>query len=600
MINSFRNQLLASISLVLAFSLLMSCENATDLDNTDTFGANAKIKTQVIVSVTDGSGLLISNAKVKIGNKTILSNDKGFAIFKDIYVEPARFVVHAQKNGYLSTLKGIHAKPSSKACYVNLTLLATPAGVTIQSSTGGVVTMNNGATVTFGPNTFADDYGNQYNGAVTVVAYHYSPDDPNFEMMIPGGDLAGLNSSNNPVSLYSYGMANIQLFDPSGNKLNLLSGQTAAVNFPIANSQQANAPISIPLWYLDETNAIWKEDGAATRQGNSYVGNVTHFTTWNCDYQGERATISGKVVDCNNNAVAGIVVSIDGYHTVITDNAGEYTTWVPAGWSITYQVTTYYNPYLTQNSNLVVFTATNSQTNIIPLLTIPCQSRIYGSAVSCSGIPSPAFIYRTSNSGVACTYSVDGTLDFYIPNLEATHIYIENSFGFYDTILPVPSGGYQEFNLGTIMLCSPSGNVYDNSFYMTDTSSLIFNHAFILDPSTTNSGYIDLASIFFDQTGYLANSTTSYYLQGFTTDTIEGSTMVQQLGTGGIAYDDGHYFIGMQSPGDSLVFSLITVGLPGEHIELGFFGRMTCLNHYTGVETQVSITNGRLKFPRLY
>ena len=55
------------------------------------------------------------------------------------------------------------------------------------------------------------------------------------------------------------------------------------VHFPIPASLQGEAPAAIPLWSLDETKGLWKEEGHATRQGTEYIGTVSHFSFWNCD-----------------------------------------------------------------------------------------------------------------------------------------------------------------------------------------------------------------------------------------------------------------------------------------------------------------------------
>ena len=48
-------------------------------------------------------------------------------------------------------------------------------------------------------------------------------------------------------------------------------------------SQTGIAPETINLWYFDEENGYWKEEGQAIKDGNKYVAEVTHFTWWNCD-----------------------------------------------------------------------------------------------------------------------------------------------------------------------------------------------------------------------------------------------------------------------------------------------------------------------------
>ncbi|HMK04708.1 MAG TPA: hypothetical protein VK489_10975, partial [Ferruginibacter sp.] len=46
------------------------------------------------------------------------------------------------------------------------------------------------------------------------------------------------------------------------------------------------APATIPLWYFDEVKGLWKEEGVATKTGNNYSGEVSHFSFWNYDVPG--------------------------------------------------------------------------------------------------------------------------------------------------------------------------------------------------------------------------------------------------------------------------------------------------------------------------
>ena len=83
--------------------------------------------------------------------------------------------------------------------------------------------------------------------------------------------------------LLSFGMANIVLEDGSGNPLQMAAGSMAQLTMPIPPSFLGDAPDEIPLWYFDETAGYWREEGSAQRQGTDYVGEVAHFTPWNCD-----------------------------------------------------------------------------------------------------------------------------------------------------------------------------------------------------------------------------------------------------------------------------------------------------------------------------
>jgi len=83
--------------------------------------------------------------------------------------------------------------------------------------------------------------------------------------------------------------------------LQLATGKNATVTFPIATATQSTAPATIPLWFFDETKGMWIEQGSATKTGNTYVGTVSHFTWWNCDWGGGPLTYTATFVDQNGN-----------------------------------------------------------------------------------------------------------------------------------------------------------------------------------------------------------------------------------------------------------------------------------------------------------
>jgi len=66
------------------------------------------------------------------------------------------------------------------------------------------------------------------------------------------------------------------------------------------------------MWYYDTTTGYWKEEGVATKTGNTYVGAVTHFTAWNWDRYYDVAYLSGRVVDAQGNPISGAYVTADG------------------------------------------------------------------------------------------------------------------------------------------------------------------------------------------------------------------------------------------------------------------------------------------------
>ncbi|MFD2434743.1 hypothetical protein ACFSO9_15135 [Mesonia maritima] len=105
-------------------------------------------------------------------------------------------------------------------------------------------------------------------------------------------------------------MLAIELRGDEGQDLNLAEGTTAEITIPLASELLQSAPNSIPLWYFDETTGYWKEEGQATLQGNSYVGEVAHFSFWNCDVNFPSVNICINLVDNNGNPIANASVNL--------------------------------------------------------------------------------------------------------------------------------------------------------------------------------------------------------------------------------------------------------------------------------------------------
>ena len=97
------------------------------------------------------------------------------------------------------------------------------------------------------------------------------------------GDLTALTKSGQPVRLSSYGAVSVSLRDMAGRPLNIAKGKSALIRLPIDGDLLGGSPPTIKLWSFDETKGVWIEEGVATKNGNAYVGKVTHFSAVNMD-----------------------------------------------------------------------------------------------------------------------------------------------------------------------------------------------------------------------------------------------------------------------------------------------------------------------------
>lgn len=97
------------------------------------------------------------------------------------------------------------------------------------------------------------------------------------------GDLRGISTDGSLKTLTTYGMAAVELTGALGELLQIAPGQKASLTMPIPVAILSNAPATIPLWSFDEAKGLWKEEGQAIKTGSNYVGDVSHFSFWNCD-----------------------------------------------------------------------------------------------------------------------------------------------------------------------------------------------------------------------------------------------------------------------------------------------------------------------------
>ena len=153
------------------------------------------------------------------------------------------------------------------------------------------------------------------------------------EQQMPGMLLAQ-NIQNEARMLETLGMLAVELRGDNGEKLNLLEGTTATISVPLDPETLAIAPNEIPLWYFDEDNGYWIEEGSATLQGTKYVGTVSHFSFWNCDIPAEYIILCLNITDVNNNPLGNILINIEseqnGSRNGITNVDGEVCGIVPA------------------------------------------------------------------------------------------------------------------------------------------------------------------------------------------------------------------------------------------------------------------------------
>ena len=291
--------------------------------------------------VVDQNGVPVQGATVSSGGITTSSDINGLFSFSHINMSSRFGFVTVVKQGFYTGSRSVITNPGASN-YVSIQLVPKAVSGTFPAPTGGKVAVGTGDTASFAPSSVVEaSSGVAYTGMVTVYATYLNPTDPNLYKYMPG-DLRGIGSDGNETALQSFGMMDVEMVDDAGNKLQLASGQPAILTFAIPDTLAPVAPATIPLWYFNDSSGRWIQQGSAVKQGNTYVGQVGHFTYWNCDAPMGTVNFKVHVVDQYGNPLAYryIQFNANGYGTRggYTDSTGFAQGLIPKGVEMQLQV----------------------------------------------------------------------------------------------------------------------------------------------------------------------------------------------------------------------------------------------------------------------
>jgi len=327
----------------LTMILLMAACQSEEIDttiSTPTYNppAGELVDGSIRGTVVDTNGEGIASATIRYNDLEVQSDDKG--IFKlSGQLDAGGTYLTVTKPGYFNGSRKFSAS-ADDLDFVTVRLVPRIMSGTVSAAAGGVISVND-AQVELPGGVYRTVTGAAYNGEVQVYAHYMDPTaEATFEQM--PGDLTGFTTQGELRGLVTYGMVNVELQDASGNALQLPAEQTATLVMDVPAELQGTAPASIPLWYFDDAKGIWVEEGAAELVNGEYIGQVSHFTVWNCDDPFEFVTINGSL-NFNNNLAANFTLQftapslgLSGYTT--TNNRGHFSIKVPKDEALTLTV----------------------------------------------------------------------------------------------------------------------------------------------------------------------------------------------------------------------------------------------------------------------
>ena len=384
-------------------------DQSIDISGNDIFG--------VVIDENDNA---VQGAKVVFDGQTITTNQYGTYKFSGVTLNSRHNFINITKEGFF---EGTRTFRTNKATKINQTTQLLKKNFTneFSSSTGGSVQQGS-IHLEFPAGSIVIDSNNaDYEGSVLVAIQYLDPTDNSIIRRMPG-DMSATNAEGAYSTLSSFGMAYVELQSPTGEKLQLKDGMKATMTGKIPAESLDDAPETIAMWVFDDGSGLWKEEGSAQKVGDSYVGEVAHFSTWNYDGSARTIILCGKIVDPGGNGIGGVHVWVatPAFFAVGHGNTnpdGTFCGAVTLGEILTLEIQNVagcdepvfigeIGPFTSDTDLGDISITINNATNV----------QVSGMAVNCDGDPVTNGVAKIDNQHVEIT---DGTFDLSIIRCDA-------------------------------------------------------------------------------------------------------------------------------------------------------------------------------------
>jgi Carboxypeptidase regulatory-like domain len=374
---------------------ILSCQKEVKTDNpapggggTGTVVNPSPVQGNVTGKVIDNNNNAVAGATVKAGSNTTTTDSRGLFRFNNIQLDKYSAVITVEKTGFFKGYR-VFSASANNTNFVKLKLVPKTLIGNIDAASGGAVTLPDNSKITLPASGIVVKSNSQaYTGSVKVYAATIDPTSADISQIVPGS-FQGTDANNYRVILTSFGMLAVELEGNSGEQLQIATGKTAKLRFTIPSSLRSTAPATIPLWSVDETTGLWKQEGSATKGAGYYEGDVSHFSFWNCDVSSQTVFLEMTIVTAEG-PLSHVQVKLtrpNGASSYgFTDSSGHVGGLVPKNEALTLEVLNTCNQAI-YTQNVGPFSA-NTNLGTITVTIAPINTlQITGSAVNCSNQP---------------------------------------------------------------------------------------------------------------------------------------------------------------------------------------------------------------------
>lgn len=304
-------------------------ENPTEVFySSDIFG--------VVTNISDDP---ITGAVATFKGNTAITDENGVYRFSDVEVGSQHNTVKIEKEGYFENARTFRTAASA-TLYQKSILQEKSFDHKFQSDSDGLVEFDR-VKIQFPANSVVvDKTGEIYSGEVLLAMTQMDPSLERLAELMPG-DMSARDDDESISTLESFGMVNVEMQSPTGEKLQIGENQNVEMSYKVSEEFLSQAPAIIDMWSFDFDLGVWIKEGQASLNGDVYTGIVSHFSSWNYDVSAPSVVVSGQVVSNIGNLPFYYVqihgADNEGGHGT-TDDDGQFSGRVEAGVSLTMRI----------------------------------------------------------------------------------------------------------------------------------------------------------------------------------------------------------------------------------------------------------------------
>jgi hypothetical protein len=381
-----------------------------------------KVNSSVSGFVTDENEAVVRNATVLVGTTTTTTDKYGYFEAKNVQMVQNAAVVTVTKAGYFKGIK-TYIATANKGAFFRIKLMPKTNVGTVNGSSGGILNTASGLGLSFPVNAIVNASTNAaYSGTVNVSAFYINPTATDIDRIMPG-DLRGINTTGNLQLLTSFGMVAVELTGAGGELLQIAAGKKVKLSATIPAALSATAPNTIPLWSFDETKGLWVEEGVASKNGNAYVGDVSHFSFWNYDVPANYVLFNCTVVNTAGQPMQNVKVRISRVTNAqdnrlgFTDSSGYLSGAIPNNAQLLLEVLGNANCANVILSQTITTTNVNVNYGNIVINSATNIATINGVVTDCSGAPVTNGFVIIQTAGISSRFPLSATGTYSVPLL---------------------------------------------------------------------------------------------------------------------------------------------------------------------------------------